>query len=129
MKANNSQFKFIKQIETRFADPVTAIDLSLKHAAFGSAMGRIAFYDLKADLDYVISDTQPELVRGITHSADGESIYISIGDISCQRYSAENLIQTDFWQVIDDPDDKAHKENCQRAFTFNYESYNCVMTI
>ena len=38
--------KFLKMIETRFADPVTALDLSAKHVCLGSAMGRIAFYDI-----------------------------------------------------------------------------------
>ena len=38
--------KLIKMIETRFADPITAIDISLKYVCLGSAMGRIAFYDM-----------------------------------------------------------------------------------
>jgi len=37
---------FKKLIETRFADPVTALDLSLRHVCFGSVMGRIAIYNI-----------------------------------------------------------------------------------
>ena len=48
---------FKKLIETRFADPVTALDLSKKHVCFGSAMGRIAFYDIPNAKDIVISDS------------------------------------------------------------------------
>jgi hypothetical protein len=62
---------------------VTALDVSNKHVCIGSAMGRISFYDIPNDKDIVISDSQPEIVRGISHSENGDSIFISIGDISC----------------------------------------------
>lgn len=75
--------KFLKLIETRFADPITALDLSAKYVCHGSAMGRISFYCFPDDKDLVLFDSQPELVRGITHSASGKYIYISIGDVSC----------------------------------------------
>ena len=105
-------------------------------------MGRIAFYNIAQDKDTVLSDSQPELVRGvslpfhslniyfqISHSKNGDSIFISIGDISCQRLDAQTLIPEDFWQIIDDPDHASHKNNCERAFTLNHQHYNCVMTI
>jgi len=60
------QLVFKKMLETRFADPITAIDLSLRHVCFGSAMGRMAFYDIKNDKDFIISDSQPELIRGVS---------------------------------------------------------------
>lgn len=78
-------FNFEKLVETRFADPVTALDLSTRWVCYGSAMGRIAFYNLKDGREVALSDSQPELIRGITHSEKGEHIFISIGDISCQR--------------------------------------------
>ena len=37
---------FKKLIETRFADPVTALELSDKHVCIGSAMGRLSFFDI-----------------------------------------------------------------------------------
>ena len=51
------QLVFKKMIETRFADPVTALDLSSRHVCFGSAMGRIAFYDIVSNKDIVVSDS------------------------------------------------------------------------
>ena len=92
-------------------------------------MGRVAFYDIMNDREVVISDSQPELVRGISHSANGDSIFISIGDISCQRLESDTLNSIDFWQVIDDPDDSAHRANCERAYTLNYQHWNCVVTL
>ena len=58
--------KFEKLIETRFADPVTALDVSRRYVCYGSAMGRIAFYSIKDGKDIALSDTQPELIRGVS---------------------------------------------------------------
>jgi hypothetical protein len=57
---------FQKLIETRFADPVTALDISARYICYGSAMGRIAFYNIKDDKDLALSDSQPELIRGVS---------------------------------------------------------------
>ena len=76
-------FTFEHLIETRFADPITCLDLSRRYVCHGSAMGRIAFYSIHEQKDVALSDSQPELIRGITHSEKGEHIFVSIGDISC----------------------------------------------
>ena len=78
-------------IETRFADPITALEVSRKYVCHGSAMGRIAFHDIEERKDLILFDCQPELIRGISHSYDGKIIYISIGDVSCQVLDAERL--------------------------------------
>lgn len=41
--------EFKRLIRSRFADPLTAIDLSNQYVCHGSAMGRIAFYDILKD--------------------------------------------------------------------------------
>ena len=82
------ELEFKRLIRSRFADPLTAIDLSNKYVCHGSAMGRIAFYDIEMDRELVLFDSQPELIRGISHSATGDDIYISIGDVSCQKLDA-----------------------------------------
>jgi hypothetical protein len=82
--------------------------VSLKHVCSGSAMGRITFYNIQEEADYIISDVQPELIRGvsiqiflssfkISHSANGDSIYVSIGDISCQRFCTDAMVAPDHW--------------------------------
>lgn len=78
-----SSLQFVKLVSSRFADPLTAVDLSQKYVCYGSAMGRIAFYDMEERKELVLFDSQPELIRGISHSATGADIYISIGDVSC----------------------------------------------
>lgn len=88
MAGSSQPLTFLRLIETRFADPITALDLSLRHVCYGSAMGRIAFFNIKDGKDTALSDSQPELIRGITHSQRGEHIFVSIGDISCQRLNS-----------------------------------------
>lgn len=63
--------KFQKLIETRFADPITALEIGNKYVCHGSAMGRVAFYNFETQKDIALYDSQPELIRGISHSKDG----------------------------------------------------------
>ena len=65
-KNQKVQLVFKRMLETRFADPVTAIDISLRHVCYGSAMGRLAIYDIMQEKDVVISDSQPQLIRGVS---------------------------------------------------------------
>lgn len=121
--------KFLKLIETRFADPITALELSKKYVCHGSAMGRISFYSFAEDKDLVLFDSQPELVRGITHSANGKFIYMSIGDVSCQKLNADDLRILDNVIIVDETDQSIHKPSCERAFTLIHEHRNCVIQI
>ena len=92
-------------------------------------MGRIAFYHLQDDRDIVLFDSQPELIRGISHSADGNFIYVSIGDVSCQKLQASDLKVVDNVIIVEEADPQAHKPNCERAFTFIHQHKNVVLTI
>lgn len=49
--------KIAKLIETRFADPVTALEISRKYVSYGSAMGRIASYIIREDKEVALSDS------------------------------------------------------------------------
>lgn len=35
----------------------------------------------------------------------------------------------DYVQIVENIEDRLHKQNCERAFTLAYKHYNCVMTI
>lgn len=121
--------EFLKLIQTRFADPITAIDLSKKYVCHGSAMGRIAFYDIEQKQELVLFDSQPELIRGISHSEVGDNIFISIGDVSCQRLDAITLRVIDNVLIVEDVDERSHKANCERSFTLMHRNFNCVLSI
>lgn len=92
-------------------------------------MGRIAFYSIREGKDIALSDSQPELIRGISHSEKGEHIFVSIGDISCQRLSSADLSVIDYVQIVENIEDRAHKSQCERSYTLSYKQYNCVLTI
>jgi len=92
-------------------------------------MGRIAFYSIAEDKDIALADSQPELIRGITHSSKGDNIFISIGDISCQRLNAEDLNIIDYVQIVENIDERQHKAHCERSYTLSYQHYNCVLNI
>lgn len=54
---------------------------------------------------------------------------MSIGDISCQRLSSEDLSVVDYVQIVENIEDRVHKANCERAYTLAYKHFNCVLTI
>ena len=121
--------EFVHLIRSRFADPLTAIDLSKQYVCHGSAMGRIAFYNIERGVELVLFDSQPELIRGISHSASGNDIYISIGDVSCQKLDARTLHVKDNVLIVEDFDERQHKANCERSYTLLHQQHNCVLTI
>ena len=94
--------KFLKLVETRFADPVTALDLSNKYVCFGSAMGRIAFFSIPEKKELVLFDSQPELIRGISHSPSGHKIYVAIGDLCFHSLDAETLASEEPTYIVED---------------------------
>lgn len=96
---------------------MTAIDISKKYVCHGSAMGRIAFYDIERGVELVLFDSQPELIRGISHSETGNDIYVSIGDVSCQKLDAHTLQVKDNVLIVEDIDERQHKINCERSIT------------
>ena len=96
--------KFIKLIETRFADPITALELSDTYVCHGSAMGRVAFYNFENQKDVALYDCQPELIRGISNSECRQFIYISIGDVSCQKIRADDLKVEENVVIIEETD-------------------------
>jgi acetone carboxylase gamma subunit len=56
-------------------------------------------------------------------------MYISVGDVSCQKLNALDLTVKDNVLIVEDIDEKAHKANCERSFTLLHRHKNCVITI
>ena len=96
--------EFLKFVESRFADPITAIELSLTQIVYGSAMGRLAVFLINTDEEKSLFEGLPELIRGISHSKRGENIYVSIGDVECLVLRAADLNIEKAVQLVDQPD-------------------------
>jgi hypothetical protein len=120
---------FVSFREIRFADPVTAIKLSCSHLFYGTAMGRLVFYNIKDNSETVPLEYLQELIRGISHSKDGEKLYISVGDIEGIVYDAKTLSPECTIQLIDQPDHEDHKLTCERSYTMLHENMNCILSI
>ena len=108
-----------KFIRTRFGDPVTALDLSRSFVCHGSAMGRLAFYNLEQQKEFVMCETSQELIRGISHSASGEDIWVSIGDFAYKRLNAYDLTVT--LNDVTHEDTSLLRPICGRTFTMLYQ--------
>ena len=97
--------KFVKWLETRFADPITAIDMSLSHVVYGTEMGRLVFFEIQQDKETVPLEYLQELIRGISHSNDGRKIFISVGDAEGIIYYADDLTPECSLQLVENGDD------------------------
>lgn len=123
------ELKFQTLIETRFADPVTALDLSLKYVCFGIAMGRISFYSIPDQEERVMFDSQPELIRGISHDAKGNKIWASVGDLAFLSFDGDTLVTEEPTYIVEDVNEKEHKVNCEQTVTLNKNHMGCIVTV
>ena len=121
--------EFISFREIRFADPVTALKLSASHLYYGTAMGRLVFYCIKDDSETVPLEYLQELIRGISHSKNGEKLYISVGDIEGIVYDAKSLSPEWTIQLIDQPEHEDHKLTWERSYTMLHENMNWILSI
>jgi hypothetical protein len=55
----------LKIFETRFADPITAIELNSKGLMHGSIMGRLVYYSFINGKEIQITEVSEELIRGV----------------------------------------------------------------
>ena len=90
-------------------------------------MGRIAFYNFEQNNEFILAETSAELIRGISHTASGEDIFISIGDVSCMKLNAYDLTVTDTLVLVEDQG-PAHRPVSERAFTMLCEDKSVVFT-
>jgi len=56
-------------------------------------------------------------------------MYISIGDVSCQKLDADDLSVVDNVLIVNVQDDRTHKPQCERAFTLLHQHNNCVLNM
>lgn len=112
--------KVSKFSEIRFADPVTAIDVVKDFVFYGSAMGRLVVIDKTNDKEIIFYETLPELVRAITHSADEQTVYVSVGDVKCILIKTSDLQISKTINLVDRIDDPSHQQQCERAYTMGY---------
>lgn len=92
-------------------------------------MGRLVFYCIKDDSETVPLEYLQELIRGISHSKNGEKLYISVGDIEGIVYDAKSLSPEWTIQLIDQPEHEDHKLTWERSYTMLHENMNWILSI
>jgi len=69
-------------IDTRFGDPVLALSLNYEAVVYGSAVGRVLYYNFDTQTERVIKEVCEECVRGLWLALDSTT-YVAIGDLKC----------------------------------------------
>ena len=67
-------------LNTRFGDPITALDMNDQALVYGTALGKISFYSFESKTLTDLIESSEEPVRGIRIIGD-LTIYAAIGDL------------------------------------------------
>jgi hypothetical protein len=67
-------------VDIRFADPVVSLSMTTDYLAYGTAMGRLLFYNIVTCREKVIAETSEEGIYGIWINYDA-NIFAAIGDL------------------------------------------------
>ncbi len=118
---------FLKLIEIRFADPVSALNLSDEFVCLGTMMGRVAVLYLNdyKRAPYLLKELSTENITGVSF-VDQNNFYISIGDEEVTRYnitmvdSQPNTSADSSKNYIDDSQHKARCDSCYTMLTKDY---------
>jgi len=69
-------------VDIRFADPVLALSMRRSSLIYGTALGRILYYDLETRQEQVIAEFSEECIRGVFISSENV-LYVAVGDHYC----------------------------------------------
>jgi len=118
---------FVKLIEIRFADPVSALSLNNDYVCLGTMMGRVALMLIK-DVNrapYLLKELSTENITGISF-LDQNNFYISIGDEEVLKYNitfADNQPNTSVDCSKNYVEDSQHKARCDSCYTMLTKDY------
>lgn len=104
--------RLITFIESRLAEPITAVDINYEYVAFGSISGYFGIFSLKHKTVKYSDKCEDELIRGI--KLFGQHMYVLIGDEKILRVTVPDLMldETMFF------DDFRHNDGfCPNVFT------------
>lgn len=76
-------------IETRFGDPILAMDISKDFIVYGSALGQIGLFYFSSKDQLLLTEIAEEGIKGI-HINNAGHIYASIGDLYILVFKREN---------------------------------------
>ena len=78
------KIKLKKFLTIRYADPITALDLTDTYLCFGTMLGLSQYYTIETNKVTKLSETQDEFISGII--IKNNSLYLCIGDAKINKY-------------------------------------------
>ncbi len=119
----NKIIQLIEFIDIRYADPISAMDLTNDYLLFGTMLGATKYYNINQKKLIRLSDVQDEFISGVKIYQN--NFYICIGDVKINQYNIDNEqemrtadIETDNYQDEDD-----HKKKCDNCLTMLNNNY------
>lgn len=112
-------------LETKFADPVSALALSDKYIVYGTMMGRILLMGLENKKIILLAELSSENITGITFENEN-TFNIAVGDDEVVKYKFDtNNINAapDYLRLKNYETDGAHKSKCDSCFTLLSDQY------
>ena len=110
-------FTLYSLIEIRFADPISALGLSLQNVVIGTMMGRICSFSIKDKKSTLINELSQENISGIVFDEKNNVFYASVGDDEILKFNIDSPNSSLIPRIKNYKSDYAHSKKCENMFT------------
>ena len=110
-------FTLYSLIEIRFADPISALGLSLQNVVIGTMMGRICSFSIKDKKSTLINELSQENISGIVFDEKNNVFYASVGDDEILKFNIDSPNSNLIPRIKNYKSDYAHSKKCENMFT------------
>lgn len=125
------QFKLIKFITLRYADPICAIDLSDKCLLYGTMLGTAACYLINQSKLITLSETQEEHISGVKikenkDNSKEDKLFVCIGDDKILIFDSMNENFNEIpkpVEISNYQNENEHFQKCDKCFTMLKNDY------
>ena len=117
-------FSLYSLIETRFADPISAISISKKNVIIGTMMGRISSLSLIDKKITLLNELSSENISGIIFDNKENYFYSAIGDEEILKFSNDISNNTNSISKIKNyKNEMTHNSKCENMYTLISKNY------
>ena len=117
-------FSLYSLIETRFADPISAISISKKNVIIGTMMGRIYSLSLIDKKTILINELSSENISGITFDNTENYFYSAIGDDEILKFNNDISNNTNsILKIKNYKNEMMHHRKCENMYTLISKNY------
>ena len=124
-------FKLVRYITLRYADPICSIDLSDKCLVYGTMLGTAACYLINQKKLITLSETQEEHISGVEiqenkDDSKDNKIYVCVGDEKIFIFSSINENVNDipkYEEILNYTNSNDHFQKCDKCFTMLKNDY------